>query len=104
MKRNLTINKAINKTKIFLAFLYSCVIILALFKVTISNIFATGGIDLDSMQTKTVAFQKENLILSQKIYAESSLFTIASEAAAMGFVQEKNSVYIPAALPIALKQ
>src|SRR5579864_9554095 len=93
----------INNPRVIIAIVYLCVLILAVFQITVSNMFATGGIDLDSMQKKIAVYKKEDLILSQKIYSQSSLFTIASEAATMGFVPEKSSIFLPTALPIALK-
>lgn len=81
-----------------------CAILLIFGKIAVDTLFASGGVEYSQVETQTQDLQKENIVLKEKILAQSSYFTIASEAATMGFIQEtKNSriVLTNPAVPIA---
>ncbi len=70
----------------------------------ISNFLSTDGIALASMQDKIGLLEKQNMEISEKVYSLSSLTTIASCAATLGFVDARSEVVLANPLPLALKQ
>lgn len=93
-----------NKSRLLIIAILGAIVLLSIGKIATANMLATGGIDLDSMYTKIATLKKENMVMREKVYMKSSLTEVASEAATMGFVQEKTEAYVPASAPIALRQ
>lgn len=96
------------KTKITIislsAFIGMC-ILLAIIKIAVATTYTTAGVELSSLDTEIKNLQKDNSILREQIYEQSSLFTIASKAAAMGFEENKKSrIVIGSPLPVAYNQ
>ncbi len=87
--------------KRFVVILLSITILLSCIHVVISNMLSTAGVELDEIQEKLTQYKKENLLLHEDILEHSSLYSIASASATMGFVSEKSHVYISAPLPLA---
>lgn len=77
---------------------------LLIFRVVLSSSFAVDGIALNSANEKLASLQKEDMILKEKIYSTSSLTMIASDAAQMGFVEEKSHMAISNISSLALNQ
>lgn len=92
-----------NTTKIILTLLL-VVTGLVIFRVILSSSFAIDGITLDRLHIQLAQLQKENMLLKEKIYTASSLTMIASDAAQMGFVEEKTSIAISNVSSLAINR
>jgi len=81
-------------------------IVLSIVQISFSAFFITGGMELSQIQTKTQQVEKENMILSEKLYSESSFTTIEASAKQLGFEDEKSTSRITMAgsSAFALKQ
>ncbi len=67
-------------------------VLLSITHVIVSNMLSTAGVELDQLQTDLVKYEKENIILREKVLADTSLQNIASIAAGMGFVDSKSTI------------
>lgn len=75
---------------------------MSILQITAFNMLSTKGIALDVVQRELAEVQRENMVISEKLYSMSSYTHIASEAATLGFVNAKPSViFIEAPHPIA---
>lgn len=80
-------------------------IVLSLVQIVFSSAFATSGIELTKLQETQVSLEKENSLLKEKVYAQSSLTTIADEAKKMGYTEDtKSRMVLSSPLPIAINQ
>lgn len=79
------------------------IVTLAVVQVTASNLLSTDGIDLAQIKTQINVVKKENIVLEEKIYTQSSLTQVASKAATIGFIPDNQTVYIPLVQPIAIR-
>lgn len=70
----------------------------------ISNSMSTSGSLLSDIQEKSQVYELENSIMKEKIYSYSSLASVASEAARLGFVDHKSVVSFSEKMPIAVRQ
>jgi hypothetical protein len=77
---------------------------LILVRIVLSNMFSIDGIALSQMNTQISSLDRENMLLKEKIYTASSYTTIASDAATMGFVEEKSQISLSNASSIAIRQ
>lgn len=77
------------KPILFIILIITIIISLSVVQVTVSNNLSTTGVELAKIEEKIIAYKKKNALLRQKLLAASSLDTIASKAAEMGFVEEK---------------
>lgn len=77
---------------IILSFLFSMIAILLVINLTVSNVLSTQGIDLQQLQDNLHTLQVSDTNLEEKTLALGSYTKIASEAATLGFVQDKNPV------------
>lgn len=77
--------------------------ILSLFVVrtVVLNRISTSGLALGDMQSQIASLQTQNTILREKIFADSSLTHISSEAAKKGFVEGSSSFAVAKNLPLA---
>ena len=74
-------------------------------RIALSNAFSVDGITLSKMNAQIADLDKENMLMKEKIYTASSYTQISSDAATMGFVEEKSQIAINAnTSSIALKQ
>ena len=82
-----------------------CAIILAVVKIAISTLYMTGGAEYSQIVAQQQVYEKENVILKQKVLADTSYFTIASRAASLGFVYDdgKQRLTIGDTIPFAYK-
>ncbi len=55
-------------------------------KIGVDTLFTASGDEYSQIQTETQKLQTENIILKERILAQSSYFNIASEAASLGFI------------------
>lgn len=77
---------------------------LVLTRIVLSSAFSVDGIALAKMNTEMSSLDRENMLLKEKIYTASSYTMIASDAATMGFVEEKSQIAINGASSIAIRQ
>lgn len=79
-------------------------LVLVIARVVVSNVISTSGVELGKINDEIANYKLENDSLSEKIFSMSSLSTIASEAAKLGFVDEGQNFVLTNPLPIALRQ
>jgi cell division protein FtsL len=91
------------KPILFIALIIAIIVGLSIVQVTVSNSLSTTGIELAKIEDQIDAYKKENAKLSEELLTVSSFDTIASKAAAMGFVEEKKHLVLTSPLPIAAK-
>ncbi|HSD98623.1 MAG TPA: hypothetical protein VLB73_02915 [Patescibacteria group bacterium] len=77
---------------------------LVMTRIIVSSMFSVDGIALSQMNTQIASLDRENMILKERIYSASSYTVIASDAATMGFVEEKSQISLSNASSIAIKQ
>lgn len=77
---------------------------LVLTRIIVSNTFSVDGIALDSINRQLASLDKDNMILKEKLYMLSSYLSVASNAANMGFVEEKSQLILNNTSALAIKQ
>jgi len=87
-----------------LSFLIVTIVILSLVQIALFNRISTRGTLLSTLQTKIEVLEHENYLLSEKLLIKSSLTSIASNAAELGFVNSKNEISLNSPLPLSLRQ
>lgn len=88
----------------FITFFILLIVILSVGQVVVSNRISTSGAILSRLESAIKTYEKENYILSERLFLTSSLTNIASSAAELGFVSEKSQVSLTSPLPLAIKQ
>lgn len=91
------------KPVFFVTIIVITILVLSIVQVTVSNRLSTTGIVLGEMQGKIKTYQRENVVLSEKILSASSFSNIASEAASLGFVDSKAALFLSTPLPVAME-
>ena len=76
-------------------------IILMVANITASNLVATTGDDLTSLELKSLELEQENLKLKQAIAQKSSLTYLKQLAQTQGYTQPTDLVYIQLGQPLA---
>jgi hypothetical protein len=66
-----------------------------------ASITATEGIGYGALQSRITLLERETMRMKEEVYLNTSLSTLASRAAQMGFVHEKRVLTISSPLPIA---
>lgn len=77
---------------------------LLLVRVILSAAFSADGITLGSITNKLAVLEKQNILLKEELYKDSSLTSISQSAVALGYVEEKSQLTISEASPLAIKQ
>lgn len=90
--------------KIIIQSLIFIAVVLAILRVVVANSISTSGVELGTINESVNKYQLENYLLSEKLLGQSSLSSIASEAAKLGFADTNESFVLNNPLPIALKQ
>lgn len=85
-------------------FLVIVLLFLSIAKTFVSNRISTSGSELGIINEKINAYKIENTLLSEKLYALSSLTNILAQANSLGFAEEKSRFVLTNPLPIAFKQ
>lgn len=93
--------KPIKKPSVLLSMLGLTIVVLTIVHVIVANMISTTGVDLEAIQTDLRSYKKENVILREKVLEQSSLLSIASQAASMGFVKSETPLVMSSQLPIA---
>lgn len=82
------------KPIIFIIAIICIIVSLSIVQVTVSNNLSTTGVELAKIEEKITFYKKENAVLKEKLLISSSLDSIASKAAELGFVEEKSRVFL----------
>lgn len=77
---------------------------LLLVRIVMSSAFSVDGIALDSINTQIAAVSKDNMLLKERLYTKSSYATVASDAANLGYVEQKSQISLSGTSPLAIKQ
>lgn len=84
--------------------LLGIIAIVSLARIVLSSAFAVDGIALDQTQKQIAVLEKENMLLREKVYALGSYTEISSQAASLGFVEEKSQIAIGNNQALAIRQ
>jgi len=84
--------------------LVALLILAAIGKIVVVSSSTTNGTQLSKLQSDIDSLDTQNTILKEKLLGLTSLHTIASEAATMGFVEPKNTYYITSSTHLAAKE
>lgn len=91
------------KPKLFITSIILIIIFLSVVQVVVSSSLSTTGATLGKLQKEINTYKKENTELKEKLLMVSSLTNVASQAAELGFIEEKTFVLLSAPLPLAVK-
>ena len=86
---------------LFIALNILVIIALSIVQVVAANSISTTGIELSKIQDEITTLQKQNEVLHEQVLSLSSLNSIASRAASMGFQESKATLVIAQPLPLA---
>lgn len=78
-------------------------VVSCLVQISVSNSLTTEGIALSKIQDQIDATKKDNMLLAERVYTDSSYTHIASQAARVGFVEANSSIFISQPGPLALR-
>lgn len=79
------------------------IILLSIWQVVVSNRLSTAGILVGKIEDEISFYEKENALLAEELFLASSLQSIASRAASLGFVENKSQFVLKTSLPFALR-
>lgn len=99
MKKNVSVSSTVIP-----AVITSCIVVLSIVQLLISNKFSTDGAKLSHLESEIASYKDQNSHLEEEIMQSMSLAHIASQAAEHGFVKQNNITAISAATRIALHQ
>ena len=88
-------------SKLLLLINFSIIIFLTLVQVIVSNVLSTTGAGISSLENGVEVYKKDNSLLKEKLLFISSLTYVATEAANIGFLNNKSSLFVSSSLPIA---
>ncbi len=92
------------KPTLLITFSILTILVLAVVRISVANKLSTSGIMLSKIENQLGYYKKENLLLQESLLTYSSFTHIASQAAQLGFVQDKKSYVLNSTLPLAIKQ
>lgn len=90
--------------KLTIKLLIFVMLVLAGTRVVVSNTISTSGVELGEINEKIAVVRLENNSLSEKLFFQSALTSIASEAAKLGFTKNRENFVLTNPLPIAARQ
>lgn len=79
------------------------IILLSIWQVVVSNRLSTAGILVGKIEDEISFYEKENALLAEELFLASSLQSLASRAASLGFVENKSQFVLKTSLPFALR-
>lgn len=85
----------------FIAIIVGIVVFLSVLQVVVSNKLSTTGVVLGRYQDEIKQYETENTILAQKLLVSTSLQSIASQAAELGFIETTQKLVLSASVPLA---
>lgn len=65
-------------------------IVLSMLQIIFGTLYTTAGLELSQLQGEKQQLDKENMLLSQKLYTLSSLTNIEANARQLGFEDQTN--------------
>jgi hypothetical protein len=83
--------------------LLGLVITLSVAKAVLYNALSTSGIYVGKVENEISYYKTQNVILSEKLLAASSLNNIAEKAKELGFTVENNLMILKTSNPLAVK-
>lgn len=89
------------RTKFIVTTLVIIILFLSLAQTVISNMLSTAGSRLSEIDRELAFYKTQNDQIRETLLSASSLTTIASEAAILGFVDKKSQLVLTSSLPIA---
>lgn len=92
-----------NKPKSFILLIIFTVVILSVVQVIVSNGLSTTGAELAKLREEHAFYNKQNIVLRQRLLSASSYLIIESKASTLGFVEEKSRIFLSTPLPLAVK-
>lgn len=92
------------RKSMIIIFLVVLVMTLSVVRTVLFNKLSTAGIAMSEIEEDIHLYKLENAMLSEKLFLESSLNSIASKAAALGYVEEKSQLVLSKSLPLAVRQ
>jgi hypothetical protein len=92
------------KPTLIIGSLIILVLALSVVRTYVSNQVVTSGVLLGRIQEEVVNYKTENVLLAEKLYTESALTTIDSEAESVGFIEQKSDFVLNGQVPVAFKQ
>ncbi len=76
-------------------------VVMGIAKIAVASSLSTSGISYGLLETQIQTLQKQNMILAEQLYTDTSLTEIASEAATLGFVPDGKVVAVDSSIPVA---
>ncbi len=73
-------------------------------KIGVESAFSTSGIAYGQIEANIQSLQTQNMILAEKLYSQTALTEIASEAATMGYVPDGKILVLSGPAPVAYAQ
>lgn len=92
------------KIKILFALLIVTTIVLECVNVFFSNTVAGSSIEVATIRQDIQMIDEKNMSLRSELLSYSSFERIASRAAELGFVENKNAISLTAPLPVAVSR
>lgn len=93
-----------NKARLTIIVIFAVIILLSVVQTVISNSLSTSGVSLSKIDSEISSFQTENIVLSEKLFTETSLTTIDAKATQMGFIEGASPYVVTSTLPLAIRQ
>lgn len=90
--------------KLIIKLLCFAMLTLVATRVVVSNTISTSGVELGEINEEIAVVRLENDSLSEKLFSQSALTSIASEAAKLGFTKNRENFVLTNPLPIAARQ
>lgn len=91
------------KYTLILKFLIAIMFVLAVGRVVVSNLISTSGVEFGVLNEEIAAIKTQNDSLREELFSKKSLENIASEAAKIGFTDNRESFVLTSPPPVALR-
>jgi hypothetical protein len=84
--------------------LFLIIVLLSIIQVVVSNRLSTSGIILGKIEENIRNYKTENAALAERFFLVTSLNSISSRAAVLGFVKEKSPLILTTSDVVAVRQ
>lgn len=91
------------REKFIITFAIFIIISLSVAQVVVSNRLSTAGMVFGKIEDEIRFYKAKNSLLSEELFLASSLSSISSKAAELGFVEDKSQLVLKTSLPFAVK-
>ena len=89
------------KYNLVLGMLICVTFILTFVRIVVLNRISTSGLALDKINEEISSYKTKNDILSETLLSYSSFSNLATQAARLGFIEDRNSFILTGTLPLA---